>query len=72
MGEVRPPAHPTLKPKRERRRPDPLVAATDDLRSYLKADPAQTGSQLLLRLWASDPDRYPDALLRTVQRRLRI
>ena len=72
MGEVRPTAQPTLKPKRGRRRPDPLVAATDDLRSWFEADPTQTGSQLLLRLQASNPDHYPDALLRTVQRRLRI
>ena len=72
MGEVRPTAQPKLKPKRRRRRPDPLVAVTDDLRSWFEADPAQTGSELLLRLQTSDPDRYPDALLRTVQRRLRI
>src|SRR6195952_291167 len=72
MGEVRPTAQPTLKPKRGRRRPDPLVAATDDLRSWFEADPTQTGSQLLLRLQASNPDHYPDALLRTVQRRLKI
>lgn len=61
MGEVRPTAQPTRKPERGRRRPDPLIAATDDLRSWFEADPAQTGSQLLLRLQASDPDRYPDA-----------
>lgn len=72
MGEVRPTAQPTLKPKRGRRRPDPLVAVTDELRSWFEADPAQTGSELLLRLQKSDPDRYPDALLRTVQRRLKI
>ncbi len=71
-GEVRPTAQPKLTPKRGRRRPDPLVAVTDDLRSWFEADPAQTGSELLLRLQASDPDRYPDALLRTVQRRLKI
>ena len=72
MGEVRPTAQPTLKPKRGRRRPDPLITVTDDLRSWFEADPAQTGSELLLRLQTSDPDRYPDALLRTVQRRLKI
>jgi hypothetical protein len=72
MGEVRPTAQPALKPKRGRRRPDPLIAVTDDLRSWFEADPTQTGSQLLRRLQTSDPDRYPDALLRTVQRRLKI
>ncbi len=70
MGEVRPTAQPTIKPKRGRRRPDLLVTVTDDLRSWFEANPAQTGSQLLLRLQTSDPGRYPDALLRTVQRRL--
>lgn len=72
MGEVRPTAQPKLKPKRGRRRPDPLAAVTDDLRSWFEADPAQTGSELLLRLQTSDPHRYPNALLRTVQRRLKI
>lgn len=65
MGEVRPTAQPALKPKRGRRRPDPLIAVTDDLRSWFEADPTQTGGQLLLRLQTSDPDRYPDALLRS-------
>jgi hypothetical protein len=72
MGEIRPTAQPSLKPKRGRRCPDPPIAVTDDLRSWFEADPTQTGSQLLLRLQTSDPDRYPDALLRTVQRRLKI
>jgi len=72
MGEVRPTAQPILKPKRGRRRPAPLIAVTDGLRSWLEAAPAQTGSELLLRLQTSDPDRYPDVLLRTVQRRLKI
>lgn len=71
MGEVRPTAQPNLKPKRGRRRPDPFIAVMDDLRSWFVEDPSQTGRQLLLRLQASDPDRYPDALLRTFQRRLR-
>ena len=72
MGEVRPTAQPKLKPKRGRRRPDPLAMVTDNLRSWFEAEPAQTGSELLLRLQTSHPDRYPDALLRTVQRRLKI
>lgn len=58
--------------KRGRRRPDPLVTVTDDLRSWFEADPGQTGSELLLRLQTADPDRYPDVLLRMVQRRLKI
>ncbi len=41
LGEVRQTAQPTLKPNRERRRPDPLIAATYDLQSWFEADPAQ-------------------------------
>lgn len=40
MGEVRPTAQPTLKTKRGSRRLDPLIADTDDLRSWFEADPA--------------------------------
>lgn len=72
MGEVRPTAQPKLKQKHGRRRPDPLIAVTDDLRFWFEADPAQSGSDLLKRLQTSGPGRYPDGLLRTVQRRLKI
>jgi hypothetical protein len=71
-GEVRPTAQPKPKPKRGRRRPDPLVAVTDELRAWFEADPSQTGYALLVRLQAAYPGRYPDGLLRTVQRRLKI
>jgi hypothetical protein len=71
LGEVRPTAQPKPKLKRGRRRPDPLVAVTAELRAWFEADPSQTGCALLVRLQAAYPDRYPDALLRTVQRRLK-
>ena len=71
-GEVRPTAQPKPKLKRERRRPDPLITVTDELQSWFEADPAQTGRDLLERLQASYPDIYPDGLIRTVQRRLKI
>lgn len=71
-GEIRSTAKPRLTPRRERRRPDPLVVVTDALRAWFEADPAQTGRALLLRLQQSYPDTYPDALLRTVQRRLKL
>jgi hypothetical protein len=48
------------------------VAVTDELRIWFEADPAQSGSALLVRLQSSYPDIYPDALLRTVQRRLKL
>ncbi len=72
VGEVRPTAQPKAKPKRGRRRPDPLVAVTDELRGWFDADPVQTGSEMLTRLQASYPEAYPDSLLRTLQRRLRV
>jgi hypothetical protein len=53
-------------------RPDPLVAVTDELRAWFEADPLRTGGELLVRLQAAHPGRYPDGLLRTVQRRLKV
>lgn len=71
-GEVRPTAQVKLKPKRGRRRPDPLVAVTDELRAWFQAEPSRSGGELLARLQATYPDRYADGLLRTVQRRLKV
>lgn len=72
QGEVRPTAQAKPKLKRGRRRPDPLVAVTDELRAWFEADPSQTGSDLLVRLQAAYPGRYRNELLRTVQRRLKV
>ena len=71
-GEVRPTAQAKPKPKRGRRRPDPLVAVTDELRAWFEADPSRTGGELLVQLQAAYPGRYPDGLIRTVQRRLKV
>ena len=71
-GEVRPTSLPKPKAKRGRRRPDPLAAVTDELRVWFDADPASTGRQLLERLQETYPECYPDGLVRTVQRRLKI
>jgi hypothetical protein len=70
-GEIRPTSQPKPKAKRGRRRPDPLAAVTDDLRSWFEADPSLSGRQLLDRLQAEHPGEYPDGLVRTVQRRLK-
>jgi hypothetical protein len=70
-GEVRPTAQAKLKPKRGRRRPDPLVAVTEELRAWFEADPSCSGGKMLGRLQAAYPGRYPDGLIRTVQRRLK-
>ena len=70
-SEVRPTSQPKPKAKRGRRRPDPLAAVTDDLRSWFEADPSLSGRQLLDRLQAEHPGEYPGGLVRTVQRRLK-
>jgi hypothetical protein len=70
-GEVRPTAQPKPKPKRERRRPDPLAAVSEQLRAWFDEEPWRTSRELLVKLQREHPDRYPDGLLRTVQRRLK-
>ena len=70
-GEARPTARPPAKPKRGRRRPDPLVKVTEQLHAWFEAEPWSTGHQLLERLQAAHPGEYPDGLLHTVQRRVK-
>ena len=63
------------KAKRSRRRPDPLAAVTDELRSWFDADPSRTARELLARLkttHSGNSTGYPDAVLRTLQRRLKV
>jgi hypothetical protein len=71
-GDVRPTARAKPKQKRGRRRPDPLVAVTVQLRGWFEAEPWRTARELLERLQAAHPGAYPDGLLRTLQRRLKI
>jgi len=71
-GEVRPTSRKKPPIPRGRRRPDPLAKVTDDLKAWFHEDPSQTGRGLLGRLQAAHPDDYPDALIRTVQRRVKI
>ena len=71
-GEVRPTAKRPVVPKRGRRRPDPLVTVTDRLKEWFDAEPWRTGRELLDKLQVEYPGRFPDSLLRTVQRRLKI
>lgn len=70
-GEVRPTAKAKPKLKRERRRPDPLVSVTEDLRAWFEEEPWRTGRELLERLQSIYPGEYPDGLIRTVQRRVK-
>lgn len=71
-GEVRPTARRRPPAPRGRRRPDPLVSVTEEIKAWFDEDQSQTGRELLCRLQAAHPDAYPDALLRTVQRRLKV
>lgn len=71
-GEVRPTSRKKPPVPRGRRRPDPIAMVTKDLKAWFEEDPSQTGRELLSKLQAAHPDVYPDALLRTVQRRLKV
>jgi len=71
-GEVRPTSRKKPPEPRGRRRPDPLAKVTNELKAWFAEDHSQTGRGLLDRLQAAYPDLYPDDLLRTVQRRLKV
>ena len=71
-GEARPTAIPVAKPKRGRRRPDPLVKVAERPHAWFEAEPWHAGRQLLKRLQAAHPGEYPGGLLRTVQRRVKV
>ena len=71
-GDVRPTAQPKPRPKRGRRRPDPLAAVTEELRAWFDEEPWRTSREFLDKLQSEHPGQYPDGLLRTVQRRLKI
>jgi hypothetical protein len=71
-GEVRPTARAKPPAKRERRRPDPLRAVSPELEEWFADEPWRTSRQFLERLQARYPGRYPDGLIRTVQRRMKI
>jgi len=71
-GEIRPTAKPTPKPKRGRRRPDPFAGVTEELRGWFSEEPWRTSRELLERLQAEHPGNYPNLLLRTLQRRVKV
>src|SRR5664280_1120208 len=71
-GEVRPTAFAKLSAKRERRRPDPILAISVELKAWWDAEPWRTSRELLERMQAKYPDTYPDGLIRTVQRRIKV
>lgn len=65
-GEIRPTSQVGPKQKRERRRPDPLLAVTGELQSWFLAEPWRAGRELLEKLQREHPGEYHDDLLRTV------
>ncbi|OBP75133.1 hypothetical protein A9K72_31790 [Mesorhizobium loti] len=54
-GEIRPTARAKPKQKRGRRRPDPLVKVTGQLRAWFDEEPWRTSRELLVRLQAEQP-----------------
>lgn len=71
QGEVRP----THRQQRSvvrtwRMREDPFADAWADILLWLQDDPDSTAKSLLERLQEKSPSRYPDKLLRTLQRRV--
>jgi hypothetical protein len=70
-GEVRPTSRPKEKVKRGRRRPDPFLTATAQVRGWFEAEPWRTARELFERLQGEQPDVYSDGQIRTLQRRLK-
>lgn len=71
-GEVRPTASGKPGQKRGRRRPDPLIEVTEQLKHWFEQEPWRSGRELLEKLQTERPGEDPDGLIRTVQRRLKI
>lgn len=57
---------------RGRRRPDPLAAVTELLKASFDADPWKTSPEPLDKLQTEVPEKYPNKLLRKLQRRLKV
>jgi hypothetical protein len=70
-GEVRPTDKPKERAKRGRRRPDPFVTVTTQMREWFEAEPWRTSRELFERLQGEQPGLYADGQLRTLQRRLK-
>ncbi len=71
-GDARPTASDKPRQKRGRRRPDPLVEVTKQLKGWFEQEPWRSGRDLLEKLQVEHPGEYPDGLLRTIQRRLKL
>jgi hypothetical protein len=72
-GEVRPTSVRKKKVSTYRRRcPDPFLTVTAQMQEWFDAEPWRSSRELLERLQAQQPDAYPDKLLRTLQRRVKV
>lgn len=71
-GEVRPASRTKEKGKRGRRRPDPLVAVTAQIRIWFEAEPWRTSREYFERLQIEHPGVFQAGQLRTLQRRLKV
>ena len=72
QGEVRPTHAVRVRgPRHWRTRKDPFEEVWADVLAWLQAKPDATGKALMERLQAQHPDRFSEARLRTMQRRLK-
>ena len=72
QGEVRPThAARVRKPRHWRTRKDPFEGVWGNVLVWLQAEPDATGKALMGRLQSEHPDRFTEAQLRTLQRRLK-
>jgi hypothetical protein len=70
-GEVRPTSKPKPKAPRGRRRPDPFVTVTTQVREWFEAEPWRTSRELFERLQQEQPGAFPDGQRRTLRHRLK-
>ena len=72
QGEVRPTHAARVRvPRHWRTRKDPFEGVWGDVLVWLQAEPDATGKGLMARLQAEHPDRFTEAQLRTMQRRVK-
>jgi hypothetical protein len=71
-GEVRPTHREKASPPRDwRTREDPFAKVWPEILLWLQSDPESTAKVMMGRLQQSYPGQFPDAQLRTLQRRVR-
>ena len=72
QGETRPThAARVRSPRHWRTRQDPFEGVWGDVLGWLQAEPDATGKALMARLQSEHPDRFTEAQLRTLQRRVK-